>query len=60
MIRVALSRRAYRAIEAHPRTFGECSAEAGAGAMLVACRVAGLSALDGDFGLHRREAQLRA
>jgi hypothetical protein len=33
----------------HARTFVDRSAEAGAGAMLVACRLAGLSALEGHY-----------
>ncbi len=45
-------------MEAHPaRTFGEGSAEAGAGAMLVACRLAGLSALILDYAVKVARAQ---
>ena len=45
-------------VVAHPaRTFGECSAEAGAGAMLVACRLAGLSALEPHYADDNAQAQ---
>jgi hypothetical protein len=48
-------------MEAHPaRTFGIEGAEAGAGAMLVACRLAGLSALETYYAGARVGAQCGA
>ena len=47
---MALARQHHPSCKPHPaRTFGFEDAEAVAGAMLVACRLAGLSALEGHY-----------